>query len=149
MEVILLEPVQNLGDLGDLVKVKPGYARNYLIPQGKAAPATEENRARLEQRRKELETAAAARLAEAQTRAQQLEGLALEIVRKTTEQGTLFGSVSPADIAEAAAAKGFELAKAEIDLPDGPLKELGEHAVAISLHPDVDVNIGVTVVAEE
>jgi len=148
VEVILLEPIQNLGELGDLVKVKPGYARNYLIPQGKAAPATEENRARLEQDRKELESAATTRLGQAQRRAEALAGLKLEIARKTTEEGTLFGSVSPADIAEAASAQGFELTKAEIVLPEGPLKAIGEHSVAVSLHPDVTVTIEVSVVPE-
>ncbi|MDH3638725.1 MAG: 50S ribosomal protein L9 [Gammaproteobacteria bacterium] len=149
MEVILLEPIQNLGELGDLVKVKAGYARNYLIPQGKAAPATEENRARLEQRRTEFEDAAATRLDQAKRRAEQLDGLKLEIARKTTEQGTLFGSVSPADIADAASAKGFELAKAEIVLPEGPLKELGDHSVAVSLHPEVTLTVDVSVIADQ
>ncbi len=148
MEVILLEPVQNLGELGDLVNVKPGYARNYLIPHGKAAPATEENRARLQQRRKELEAAAMTRLEAAQQRAQQLEGLKLELARKTTEDGTLFGSVSPADIAEAAGAQGLELAKSEILLPAGPLKEVGEHTVDVALHPEVHLTIAVSVVPE-
>ena len=149
MEVILLEKVQNLGDLGDLVKVKPGYARNYLIPHSKATPATEENKAKFEQRRRELEQAATARLQEAQQRAEPLAGLALEIGRKASEEGKLFGSVTSTDIAEAAAKQGQELAKAEILLPEGPIKALGEHEVAIALHPEVQCTITVNVLAEE
>lgn len=149
MEVILLEPVQNLGGLGDLVKVKAGYARNYLIPQGKAAPATAENRAKLEQHRQELEQAASGRLTTAQQRGEQMTGAQMVIARKVTEEGTLFGSVTTGDISEAMAALGFELAKSEIHLSEGPLKELGEHEVAVSVHPEVNFTITVRIVAEE
>ena len=149
MEVILLEKVQNLGDLGDLVKVKAGYARNYLIPQRKATAATEENKAKFEQRRKELEVAAAGRLAEAQQRAEQLSGLRIEIARKAGEEGKLFGSVGTNDIADTVSAGGKELAKSEIHLSEGPLKSIGEHEVAVSLHPEVHFTITVVVVAEE
>ena len=149
MEVILLERVQNLGDLGDLVKVKAGYARNYLIPQGKATFATEQSKADFKQHRKELEQAAGQRLQEAQQRAQQMEGLVVEVFRKASEEGTLFGSVSTVDIAEAVLARGMEMEKSEIDLGDGPLKTIGEHDVGILLHPEVHVEIKVIVSVEE
>lgn len=149
MEIILLEKVQNLGDLGDLVKVKPGYARNYLIPQGKAAFATAENKTAFEQQRKELEKAAAQRLEDAQQRALQIDGLVVEVARKASEEGKLFGSVSTVDIAEVAAARGLEIEKSEIDLAEGPLKTLGEHDVGVLLHPEVQCNIKIIIVAEE
>lgn len=149
MEVILLERVQNLGDLGDLVKVKAGYARNFLIPQHMAAPATAENKAKFEERRKELEHHAAERLSEAQLRGQTMEGLVVEIKRKAGEEGKLFGSVATTDIAEAVVARGLELAKSEIVLSEGPLKMIGEHEVGIVLHPEVSFAIKVIVTAEE
>lgn len=148
MEIILLEKVQNLGELGDLVKVKPGYARNYLVPQGKATFATEENKAAFEQRRKELETAAAERLEAARTRAQQMENLVIEVTRKASEEGKLFGSVSTVDIADAVGARGMTLEKSEIILDEGALKTLGEYEVGISLHPEVHFNIRIIVNAE-
>lgn len=149
MEIILLEKVQNLGDLGDLVKVRPGYARNYLIPQGKATFATEENKAAFEQRRKELEEAASKRLEDAKLRAQQMENLVVEIARKASEEGKLFGSVSTVDIAEAVAARGMTLEKSEITLDEGALKTLGEHEVSVALHPEVHFNIRIIVNPEE
>ena len=149
MEVILLERVQNLGDLGDLVKVRPGYARNYLIPKGIAAPATAENRARFEQRRKELEQAAQEKLHSAQARAEKLNGISVTVARRASEEGKLFGSVGTVDIADAVTAAGLELAKSEIHLPEGPLKVVGSHGVPLTLHPEVDVTITVEVVAEE
>lgn len=149
MEVILLESVQNLGHLGDLVRVKAGYARNYLIPQGKAAFATEETKAEFEQRRKELEQAAAQRLEDAQQRAQMMQGLVVEIQRKASEEGSLFGSVSSIDIAEAVNARGIALEKSEINLGEGPLKSVGEHDISVSLHADVQLEIKLIVKPEE
>jgi len=149
MEIILLEKVQNLGDLGDLVDVKAGYARNYLIPQGKATFATEQNKSEFEQRRKELEKSAASRLDSARSRAQQMDGLVLEIVRKASEEGKLFGSVSSADIAETVTGRGLTLEKSEIHLDEGALKTAGEHDITISLHPEVHFNIKIIVIAEE
>ena len=149
MEIILLETVQNLGDLGDLVKVRPGYARNYLIPKGKAAFATPENKLAFEQRRKELEAAASERLAEARSRAQQMENLVIEVARKAGEEGKLFGSVSTHDIADAVTDRGMALEKSEINLDEGALKELGDHEVSISLHPEVHFSIRVIVSPEE
>lgn len=149
MDVILLEKVQNLGDLGELVKVKPGYARNYLIPQGKATFATEESKAEFERRRKELEVAATERLQHAQQRAGQMQDLLVEITRKAGEEGKLFGSVSTIDISEAVAIKGIELEKSEIHLDEGSLKTVGEHEIGVTLHPEVHLNIKVIVLAEE
>ena len=149
MDVILLEKVQNLGDLGDLVKVKPGYARNYLIPQGKATFATEENKAEFEKRRQELEKVAEQRLQEARERGQILDGMVVEIPRKASEEGKLFGSVNTVDIVDAVVNRGATLEKSEIHLAEGALKALGEHEVAISLHPEVHVNIKIIIVAEE
>jgi large subunit ribosomal protein L9 len=149
MEVILLEKVQNLGDLGDLVKVRPGYARNFLIPQGKATFATDENKAEFEQRRRELEEAAKWRLEDAHQRAQQMENLVIEINRKASEEGNLYGSVSTSDIADAVNSRGLTLEKSEINLDEGALKTVGEHEVGINLHPEVHLNIKIIVNAEE
>jgi large subunit ribosomal protein L9 len=149
MEIILLEKVQNLGDLGDLVKVRPGYARNYLIPQGKATFATDENKTAFEQQRKEFEVAASQRLDAANLRARQMENLVIEISRKAGEEGKLFGSVSTIDIADAVVARGIALEKSEINLDEGALKTLGEHEVVISLHPEVHFNIRIIVASEE
>jgi large subunit ribosomal protein L9 len=149
MEVILLERVQNLGDLGDLVKVRPGYARNYLIPLGKATAATAENKARFEQHRLELQKAAEDKLTRARARAEQMTGVTVTIARKAGEEGRLFGSVGPADISEAVKALGFDLARSEIHLSEGPLKVIGTHAVSVSLHPEVHFKISVDVVVEE
>ena len=148
MEIILLEKVRNLGDLGEQVRVRPGYARNYLIPQGKAVPATAENKQAFEARRAELEKANAEALAAARARAATLEGATLQIVAKAGEEGKLFGSVGPADIAEAAGEAGFELAKAEVILSEGPIKVVGDYQVKAALHPEVQVTLTVSVVAE-
>jgi large subunit ribosomal protein L9 len=149
MQVILMEKVVNLGGLGDVVKVKDGYARNFLIPQGKAKRATPENLAEFEQRRAELEKAQADQLAAAQARAQALEGLAVQISRKAGVDGRLFGSVTTHDIVDALAALGHEVERAAVRLPQGPLKGIGEHAVELALHSDVLAQITVSVVGEQ
>ena len=149
MEVILQEKIHNLGDLGDKVKVKPGFGRNYLIPQGKAVPATAENLAKVEARRAELEKAEAEQLAEAQARAEKINGLKLTIARKAAEEGKLYGSVAPADIVEAAEAAGAEIGKHEIHMPEGPIRVVGEYELNVSLHADVECTITIEVVAEE
>jgi large subunit ribosomal protein L9 len=149
MQVILLEKVANLGSLGDVVKVKDGFARNYLIPQGKARRATPENLKEFETRRAELERAQAQALAAAQEKAARLDGLTLRIAQKAGVDGKLFGSVTNYDIAEALKAQGFEVSKASIRMPQGPLKTLGDHPLKISLHTDVTATITVSVVAEE
>lgn len=149
MDVILLEKIHNLGTLGDKVKVKPGYGRNYLIPNGKAVPATQDNLAKFEARRAELEKAAAEVLAAAQTRADKLKELKLSLARKAGEEGKLYGSVGTADIAEAAEAAGHELGKHEIHLPDGPIRVIGEYSIDITLHADVDCSISLEIVAEQ
>ena len=146
MEIILLEKVDNVGGIGDLVRVKSGYARNYLIPQGKATLATPENKAKFESRRAELEAKAAAELAAAQTRAKKLEGLVLKIEMQAGAEGKLFGSVGTVDIAEEIGKRGIEVERSEIRLPDGPLRVVGEHHVDLHLH--ADVNVGITVVIE-
>lgn len=149
MEIILLDRVENLGDIGDKVKVKPGYARNYLLPQGKAATATPENLKKLEARRSELEREAAEELAAAKARAGTMENLRLEISAKAGTEGKLFGSVGTVDIAEAAAARGIEIERSEIRMPDGPIRVAGEHEVDIHLHSDITLPITVVVAGEE
>lgn len=148
MEVILLEKLPNLGSLGDVVKVKAGFARNYLIPQGKARRATAENIAEFEARREELEKAQAQALGAAQERAGRLEGLMLQITRKAGVDGKLFGSVTNFDVAEALEAAGHEVPKASIRMPQGPLKTIGDHDVTVVLHTDVVVSIKVSVLGE-
>ena len=148
MDVILLEKVVNLGQLGDVVKVKEGYARNFLIPQGKAKRATVSNLAEFEKRRAELESQQHGALVRAQERAQKLEGLLVQITQKAGVDGRLFGSVTTADIVEALAAQGFEAVKAEVRLPDGPLKSVGDHTVTLALHSDVSTTITISVLAE-
>ncbi|MEQ8484479.1 MAG: 50S ribosomal protein L9 [Pseudomonadales bacterium] len=148
MNVILLERIRNLGDLGDEVAVKPGFARNFLIPQGKAVRATVENRSVFEERRAELERVANERLGEAQTRAATLEGMAVTIVVKAGDEGKLYGSVGTQDIADAVVAKGVEVEKSEIRLPEGPIRSIGEYAIDLQLHSDLTVPIQVSVVAE-
>lgn len=148
MQVILLEKVGNLGGLGDVVKVKDGFGRNFLIPQGKAKRATEANKAEFAARRVELEKQQAAILAAAQARGEKLAGFVVTITQKAGVDGRLFGSVTNGDIAEALVAAGHEVVKAAIRLPNGPLKTIGDHAVSIALHHDVVVDITVTVVAE-
>lgn len=149
MQVILLEEVQNLGNLGQEVRVKPGYARNYLLPYGKAVIANEQNRAALEARRTDLEKMHTGVLAKAQERARVMEGATVQISRKVGEEGQLFGSVTTLDIVEAMAQAGVELEKSEIHLSTGPIKEIGDHEIAVSLHPEVHVKITVLVVEEQ
>ena len=150
MEVILLEKVKNLGSLGDQVKVRPGYGRNYLVPQGKALPATKENVAVFEARRAELEQHQSDRLAAAQARAARLADLTVVIARKASGEGKLFGSVGAADIADAVkSAAGIDLHRQEIRLPAGPLRQTGEFTVTTHLYTDVDTELKVTVVPEE
>ena len=149
MEVILLEKVQNLGNLGDTVKVKPGYGRNFLIPGGKAVMATADNKAKFEERRAELEKAAAGALGEAQARAEKLAGLEMvTITRRAGEEGKLFGSVGNADIAEAVTEAGVEVEKREVLLPEGPIRQAGEYDVEMQLHSDVAQTVKIAVVAE-
>jgi large subunit ribosomal protein L9 len=149
MEIILLQKVDNVGGIGDLVRVKSGYARNYLIPQGKATLATPENKAKFELRRAELEAKAAAELAAAQARAKKLEGLVLKIEMQAGAEGKLFGSVGTVDIAEAIAKQGVEVERSEIRLPDGPLRTVGEHRIDLHLHTDVNVELKVVIEAIE
>lgn len=149
MEVILLEKVQNLGDLGDKVKVKPGYGRNYLVPSGKATLATAENVAAFEARRAELEKVQQERLGAAEARAAQLRETSVTIRAKAGTEGKLYGSVGTREIAEAVSATGVALEKHEVLLPDGALREVGEHEVELHLHSDIDVSIKVVVEAEE
>jgi large subunit ribosomal protein L9 len=146
MEIILLQKVDNVGGIGDLVRVKSGYARNYLIPQGKATLATAENKAKFETRRAELEAKAAAELAAAQARAKKVEGLVLKIEMQAGTEGKLFGSVGTVDIAEEIGKRGIEVERSEIRLPEGPLRTVGEHQVDLHFH--ADVNVGITVVIE-
>jgi len=148
MEIILKKDVQNLGFKDDVVNVKNGYGRNFLIPQGKAKRATEANKAEFAARRAELEKQQAAVLAVAQARGEKLNGFAVSITQKAGVDGRLFGSVTNGDIAEALVAAGHEVVKAAIRLPNGPLKTIGDHAVSVALHHDVVVNITVSVVAE-
>ncbi len=148
MQVILMEKVVNLGGLGDVVKVKDGYARNFLIPQGMAKRVTPENLAAFEARRAELEKTQAEKLAAAQEKAAKLEGLLVQITRKSGVDGRLFGSVSNADIAEALKAQGFEVEKANIRMPHGLIKQIGDTKLEISLHTDVVTSITVSVLGE-
>jgi large subunit ribosomal protein L9 len=150
MEVILLENIENLGTLGDKVSVKSGFARNYLVPHGKAKIATVANLAEFEARRAELEKAVADALAEAQTRQQAIEALGiLEIAAKVGSEGKLFGSIGTADIAEAIAAAGVVVEKREIRLPDGAIRTTGEHVIDIHVHADVDSSVTISIVGED
>ena len=149
MQVILMEKVVNLGALGDVVKVKDGYARNFLIPHGKARRATEANLKEFEGRRGELEKKAAELLAAAQERAAKLEGLVAQITRKAGVDGRLFGSVTNADVAEALEAQGIKVVKGEIRMPQGPLKHVGEFPLTAQLHSDVLANFTVSVLGEQ
>lgn len=148
MQIILLEKVVNLGNLGDIVKVKDGYARNFLIPQRKVKRATPAAMAEFEARRAELEKVAAEKLAAAQAVAEKMSGLAVSVARKAGMDGRLFGSVGNADIAEALKAAGFEVDKSDVRMPEGPLKAVGEFPLDVALHTDVLANITVSVVAE-
>jgi len=149
MQVILLEKIVNLGGLGDVVKVRDGFARNFLIPHGKAKRATPANVAEFEQRRVELEQAQADALAKAQEKAAKLEGLMVQITQKAGVDGKLFGSVTNVDISEALKLQGFEVPKAAIRMPQGPLKTVGDHPLKIALHADVVVTVTVSVLGEQ
>lgn len=149
MRLILLEKVMNLGDLGDTVNVKSGYGRNFLVPQGKAVPATRDNVAMFEARRAELEAAANEKLAEADKRRGALEDLVLEMSANASDEGKLFGSIGPREIAIAATDKGVELEKAEVVMGEGPIRETGEYDVLVQLHADVETTIKVIVTAED
>jgi len=149
MQVILMEKVVNLGSLGDVVKVKDGFARNFLIPQGKAKRATQKNLKEFEDRRADLEKKANESLVSSQERGAKLEGMKIDIAQKAGVDGRLFGSVTNADIAEALGKQGVEVKKAEIRMPQGPLKHIGEFPITIQLHSDVLANITVHVVPEQ
>ena len=149
MQIILMEKVVNLGALGDVVKVKDGFARNFLIPQGKAKRATEANLKEFEARRTELEKKANQVLVSSQERAAKLEGQKIDITQKAGPDGRLFGSVTNSDIAEALTKSGVEVKKAEVRMPAGALKHIGEFPIVLHLHADVDANIVVHVVAEQ
>jgi large subunit ribosomal protein L9 len=149
MDVILLQKVANLGGIGDRVKVRPGFARNFLLPQGKATMATAANVAKFEARRAELERIAQEDLYKAQQRAERMQDFKLQMTAKAGTEGKLFGSIGTADIAEAATAGGFEVARSEVRLPNGPIRVVGEHAVTLHLHADVNVTLPVTIVAED
>ncbi|SFR74086.1 LSU ribosomal protein L9P [Marinobacter daqiaonensis] len=148
MEVILLEKVANLGSLGDKVKVKAGYGRNFLLPYGKAVAATQENLKAFEERRAELEKAASEKLATAQARAEALEGQSFTISSKAGDEGKLFGSIGVRDIADAITASGTEVEKSEVRLPEGPIRATGEYDIELQLHSDVTVNVKLVVVAD-
>ena len=149
MEVILLQKVANLGNIGDRVKVKSGYGRNFLLPTGKATVATAANIAKFEVIRADLEKKAAAELTSASARAEALKEFRLELKAKAGNEGKLFGSVGTADIADALSAAGHAIERAEVRLPEGPIRLVGEHAVTLHLHADVDVQITVAISAEE
>jgi len=149
MQVILLEKVANLGDLGEVVKVKDGFARNFLIPHGKAKRATEANLKAFEARRAELEKAQAAQLALAQERGAKLDGLTLQIVQKAGVDGRLFGSVTNYDIVEALKKQGHEIERSQVRMPSGPLKQVGEFPIQLQLHTDVVVTVNVAVLGEQ
>jgi large subunit ribosomal protein L9 len=148
MQVILMEKLANLGDLGEVVKVKDGYARNYLIPHGKAKRATEANIKAFEARRVELEKAQADALGRAQQRGAKLDGLTVQIVQKAGVDGRLFGSVTNYDIVEALTKQGHEVERSQVRMPDGPLKQVGDYKLQIALHPDVIVAVNVAVLGE-
>ena len=148
MQVILMEKVVNLGGLGDVVKVKDGFARNFLIPHGKAKRATEANLKAFESRRAELEKAQAETLGRAKSRGEKLEGLTVQITQKAGPDGRLFGSVTNYDIVEALTKQGHEVERANVRMPQGPLKQVGEYPIQIALHTDVTVSIKVSVLGE-
>ena len=149
MQIILMDTVVNLGKLGDVVKVKDGYARNFLIPTRRARRATQANMEAFAVQKAELERVAAEKLAEAQARAAKLEGFSVTVSQKAGVDGRLFGSISNADIADALVAQGHAVTKAEVRLPDGSFKTVGEYPVVLGLHHDVVANISVVVVAEQ
>ena len=149
MDVILLQKVANLGNIGDRVKVRSGYGRNFLLPQGKATLATADNVAKFEARRAELEKAAREHLVSANERAEAMKDFKLTIQAKAGTEGKLFGSIGTADVAEACQKAGFNVERSEVRMPNGPLRTVGEHVVNLHLHADVDVQLPVTIVAEE
>ncbi len=149
MDVILLEKIDRLGSLGDVVNVKPGYARNFLLPSGKAKVATPDNIKELEERRAELEAKAAEALAAAETRKEKLDGMEVSITSKAGTEGKLFGSVGTADIADAISAAGVEVEKKEVRMPTGAIRVAGEYDISLHLHTDVDATIKLTVIGEE
>jgi large subunit ribosomal protein L9 len=149
MEVILMEKVANLGELGDVVKVKDGFARNFLIPHGKAKRATEANRKEFESKRAELEKAQAEQLAAAKSRGEKLEGLTLQITQKAGPDGRLFGSVTNYDIVDALKKQGHEVERSNVRMPQGPLKQVGDFPIQVALHTDVTVTITVSVLGEQ
>ena len=148
MQVILLDKVVNLGSLGEIVKVKDGYARNFLIPSGRARRATEANKAEVEAKRVELEKAAAAKLADSQAQGEKLAGTSIKITQKAGVDGRLFGSVTNHDVADELNKQGYKVVKSQIRLPNGPIKTTGDSTVSVSLHTDVVVDITVTVYGE-
>ena len=148
MQVILMEKVANLGELGDVVKVKDGFARNFLIPHGKAKRATPDNLKAFEARRAELEKAQAETLGKAKARAEKLDGLTIQVTQKAGPDGRLFGSVTNADVVDALKAQGIDVEKSMVRMPSGPLKQVGEYPVAVVLHTDVTANVTVNVVGE-
>ena len=149
MEIILLQKVANLGNIGDRVKVRSGFGRNFLLPQGKATLATPEHIAKFEARRAELEKVAREQLGSAEERAVAMKDFRLTITAKAGTEGKLFGSVGTSDIADACSREGFKVARSEVRLPNGPLRMVGEHQVTLHLHADIDVPLPVTIVAEE
>lgn len=149
MDVILLTKVANLGNIGDRVKVKSGYGRNFLLPSGKATLATPANVAKFEARRAELEKIALEQFAEAEARAAKLQGFTLRITAKAGNEGKLFGSIGTTDIADACTAQGHKVARSEVRLPTGPIRMVGDHQIVLHLHTDIDVQLPVTIVAEE
>ena len=149
MEVILLEKVDNLGSLGDMVKVKSGYGRNFLIPTGKAVFATTENRAKFEAHRAELEAAAGEVLVAAKKRQQALDGMTVTIASKVGEEGKLFGSVGTVDIAESVTGAGVKINKQEVRMPTGPIRQTGDYTIDLHLHPEVNARVKILVVPEE
>jgi large subunit ribosomal protein L9 len=149
MEIILLQKVANLGNIGDRVKVKSGFGRNFLLPQGKATLATPANVAKFEERRAELEKVARDQLVSAEERSAALKDFKLTVRAKAGTEGKLFGSIGTADIAEALTRENFNIARSEVRLPNGPLRSVGEHVVHLHLHADVDVPLAVTILAEE
>ena len=149
MEVILKEDIKNLGEIGDVVSVKPGYGRNFLVPQGKAVFATADNLKNLEQQKEELRKKQEGELSLLREKAQTFEGLKLTIEANVTEEGTLYGSIGTIDIANAANEKGIELERSYINMPEGPIKTIGSHDVELLFHPEIQVSINVEVVGGE
>ena len=149
MDLILLEKVTNLGDLGDLVKVKSGFGRNYLVPHGKAVPATKDNLEQFETRRAELEAAAADRLGQAKARESGLAEVVVEISANASDEGNLYGSIGPREVASAVSAIGHEITKAEVVMGEGPIRTVGEFDVVVHLHADVETKVKVIVTPEE